>query len=264
MRSPALFLVALLMGARAAAAPLTVAVPRLGGSGIDDRQLGIYTEQLAQGLVEGGAKVVSSADIEAAIGLERQKQLAGCGDDASCVAEIGSALGVDVLAVGEVARLDTGRFQLSVRLVASGTSRRVASLSERVDTDDAALDALSRAGERLAAEASVALGKPLLRSSAGRRWAWLPLAAGALAAGAGTLFPVRTEDECTALRAANDVVGAKTHADAGQSAQTATWVAFGAAAALFATSAALFFSGDAAPVAVVTPDGAAFGVAGTF
>jgi len=40
------------------------------------------------------------------LGFEKVKSAVGC-DDASCIAEIGNALGVDFLAAGSVAKLET-------------------------------------------------------------------------------------------------------------------------------------------------------------
>jgi len=48
--------------------------------------------------------VVSTDEINAVLGLERQKELLGC-EDVTCVAEIGGALGVEWLLLGTVSRL---------------------------------------------------------------------------------------------------------------------------------------------------------------
>jgi hypothetical protein len=49
-------------------------------------------------------RVISSADINAMLGLEKMKDAAGC-DDVACAAEIGGALGVKYLVSGSVSRL---------------------------------------------------------------------------------------------------------------------------------------------------------------
>jgi hypothetical protein len=51
------------------------------------------------------SEVIGQNDIDAMLGLERQKELLGCEDDMVCIAEIGGALGVDLLVVMRVAQI---------------------------------------------------------------------------------------------------------------------------------------------------------------
>lgn len=53
----------------------------------------------------GDFRVTTAADMKAVIGVEEQKQLMGCGDDA-CFAELAGALGADYIVTGSLARLD--------------------------------------------------------------------------------------------------------------------------------------------------------------
>lgn len=61
------------------------------------------------------ATVISRDDIIAMLSLEKQKDMLGC-DDASCLAEIGGALGVDKLVVGQVGKLGES-YVISLRLI---------------------------------------------------------------------------------------------------------------------------------------------------
>src|SRR5882757_2883687 len=71
-----------------------------------DPSLGGYAEdRLAAKLAARGFQVTTPADLEAVMGLERQKQLLGCSEDSSCLAEISSALGVPLVATGRLTRL---------------------------------------------------------------------------------------------------------------------------------------------------------------
>jgi hypothetical protein len=49
-----------------------------------------------------GAHVISSADLHAMLGLEREKRMLGCEESASCMAEVGGAMGVDELVAGRL------------------------------------------------------------------------------------------------------------------------------------------------------------------
>jgi hypothetical protein len=61
---------------------------------------------LAGALADQGLDVVTSQDITAVLGLEKQKELLGC-SDGSCLAELGGALGADYVVRGNMAVLDT-------------------------------------------------------------------------------------------------------------------------------------------------------------
>jgi hypothetical protein len=50
------------------------------------------------------ASVISSKDVQTALGFERSKRLMGC-VEGSCMAELGGALGVDVVVSGALGRL---------------------------------------------------------------------------------------------------------------------------------------------------------------
>jgi len=60
---------------------------------------------LAGALGDQGFVVVTSSDIGAALGIERQKALLGCSEN-SCLAEIGGAMGAEYIVRGNVAVLD--------------------------------------------------------------------------------------------------------------------------------------------------------------
>jgi hypothetical protein len=61
---------------------------------------------LAGALADQGLDVVTSQDITAVLGLEKQKELLGCSDGA-CLAELGGALGADYVVRGNMAVLET-------------------------------------------------------------------------------------------------------------------------------------------------------------
>ena len=74
---------------------------------IDDSVSFIMDEILLAELQNSGFEAIGPDDINAMLGFEKVKDAVGC-DEISCVVEIGSALGVDYLAAGNVAaRLPT-------------------------------------------------------------------------------------------------------------------------------------------------------------
>ena len=101
---PAL-VVALLVATAAAAEKPRLAVMELAAkSGIKQEQLDVLGDMLATEIrMIGVHDVITKSDIQAMIGLERSKELLSC-DDASCMAEIGGALGVELMVTGNVGR----------------------------------------------------------------------------------------------------------------------------------------------------------------
>ncbi|MDF1563635.1 MAG: hypothetical protein P1V51_11365 [Deltaproteobacteria bacterium] len=76
-----------------------------------------------------GVSVLSAADIRTMLGFEAQKQLLGCSEDQSCLAEIGGALGADLLISSEASMLGESYFVTVVVLEtasATGVGRATA------------------------------------------------------------------------------------------------------------------------------------------
>ncbi len=97
-----------------------------------DFSAGGVAPEIASALTEAAAaevsargffQVVTSKDLQTLIGLERQKQLVGCGEDSgSCLAELGGALGAKVVLSGSVTRLGPN-LQLNLQALDSGRAQ---------------------------------------------------------------------------------------------------------------------------------------------
>ncbi len=83
------------------------------------------------------SRVVTTADLEAVLGLERQKQLLSC-DQQSCMSELAGALGVEYLVTGTVGRLGKS-YVLIVKMLEVRTARAVASFKQRAPIKDKAV-----------------------------------------------------------------------------------------------------------------------------
>jgi TolB-like protein len=96
-----------------------------------------------------GASVIGKEDIVAMLNLEGQKQVLGCESDTSCLAEIGGALGVDKLVVGQVGKL-ADNFIISLRLISPTTAKVDNRISENfVGTEATLIPAIRTAGRKL-------------------------------------------------------------------------------------------------------------------
>jgi hypothetical protein len=71
----------------------------------DDATNKILNDFFATDLRQQGLEVITRADVQAALGIERQKELLGC-NDTQCLADLGGAMGSDYIASGSVAVLD--------------------------------------------------------------------------------------------------------------------------------------------------------------
>ncbi|MGC4119562.1 MAG: hypothetical protein QM765_34325 [Myxococcales bacterium] len=103
--------------AKARASKKKIAVLTLkAGPELDPKTAELLTDMLSDAIQRRpGMQVTSSKDIESSLGFERQKQLLGC-SDATCLAEVGGALGVDKLVTGTLGKLGNSAV-LSVQLL---------------------------------------------------------------------------------------------------------------------------------------------------
>jgi TolB-like protein len=133
-----------------------LAATGFAGVGIDPQIAEFLSERFAQQLREAsGLQVTTPKTIAAVLGLERQRQLLGCANDAqSCLAELAGALGVSAIIQGEIARLERS-VQINLRIVDAVTAATLFTASRRAPTTDELLDELNEvaveAGEALRA-----------------------------------------------------------------------------------------------------------------
>lgn len=107
MRAPSAAIVAAILGLTAAghARQQKIAVMPFDAQGVDERVTTIMDSLLAIEVDNLGVyEVVSSSDIRAILGLEGIKQSLGCTETA-CAAELGGALGADLMLAGVIGRL---------------------------------------------------------------------------------------------------------------------------------------------------------------
>jgi len=77
---------------------------------------------LAKSVTDLGHEVMSPADIQAIIGLERLKDLVGCESDSSCLTELGGALGADLIIGGSLGKLGE-KYNLTLSLIDNNSAK---------------------------------------------------------------------------------------------------------------------------------------------
>lgn len=105
----------------------------------------------------GAFDVVTSDAIQSVVAIERQKQLLGCPDESSCLAELAGALGVDWIVIGRVSRVGE-TLTVDVSLIEARTAARKSSAVESAATEGALLKKVAPVAGKVMA--------PLLRASA--------------------------------------------------------------------------------------------------
>lgn len=185
-------LVALSLSVLLGAAP-TLASPDFATLNVSEATARFCNEHLANQLESRGVRVTTARQIATLLGIERQKQLAGCAEDGtSCMAELAAALGADAVLLGDLGKLgDT--FQVNLRIVRSNGAGVVATWSRSVSNEAALLSVLTEAAEALAPRLRL-----LFRTASDpvptrfvRTWPVAPtVVAGALAIAGGALLTV--------------------------------------------------------------------------
>jgi TolB-like protein len=242
-----------------AAAPSRVAVMPFELTQVSSELAGYAEDRLATELSHHGFIVTTRSELQAVMGLERQRQLLGCASDTSCIVEISAALGVEVVLVGRLTRLGR-RYEVDLRLVRQTDASVVARDARGVD-DEAALGALLAESARAIA-GQVNVGAPP-RPFAWRLWG--PVAAGVVLAGVSATAWALAEGSYGRWVTAGSGVQPLAAGEVSRTFQALSLQrGLGIAGAL--VGAALIATGVVwnalTPVVVATPDGAAVSLGG--
>ena len=144
----------------------------------------LLTEVITTELAHSGKfQVLSSSDIATMLGFERQKQLLGCDEGDSCMAEIGAALGSEILVSGSVGKLGEA-FVLTVSAYDTVHSKPLGRETVTVDHDSSLELATRVAVTKLFSLPPPVLPKPKPKTSPG----WFVLGGGGVLALGGLTF----------------------------------------------------------------------------
>jgi hypothetical protein len=261
-----------------AAAPFSIALPGLNSVKLAPGEAEMYAEMLSQRLIARGLKVMSARDLGSVLGLERQKEIAGC-SEGNCTAELAAGLGVEALLVGDVGKPGSEYF-ISLKLLSAKDGSVIAFHTGSAANPDVLKGEIDRAAWMLVKQVA-ALPKwsalqpgpePLAGVSESasafsrvQKWSLAPAVIGIAGIGAGIVLFTAAPGNLQRLNGASTLADAARERDAGNTNQTlgVAGLAIGSAA-LVGAVAMFVFGGSSAvePTAIVTPQGASFGVAG--
>ena len=234
---------------------IKLAAPGFKAVNISEADANFYSEHFAQQLKLFGLSVSTASDISALLGLERQKQLMGCADDAtSCVAEIAGALGADGLVKGTLGKFGP-LYQINLNILKQDGSSLVV-FSSRVKGEEPLLDEFTLAARQMSLELHQKLGRPIPDSliekpSTLRSYSWIPAVSGLVAGGAGAFLFVQSRNRLGALQEVRtDEVGADpaAYAAAGRTEQTAGVALLAVGGAALTGAAIMYLLGKPPPV----------------
>ena len=271
----------------------SVALLPLEGQRMDPTLVKICSELLTDHLgTYAKRRLITSSDIQAMLSLEEQKMALACEDQASCIAEIGGALGVDELVRASLSRLGSKLIVSMTRLhvqQAKVLNRSTIKIENNEDLYDDALKSAvlelypATAPATASAQASVATAtKPLPEAIAQKHqmvvetmqtpvadggpdlveWTIMSMGAGSIAAGA--IFGVIASGQASQAR---DIGGQLYVEDAKATAQIANFL-YGLGGVGVATGLALWYFGDDEPeslavMPVISTDGAFLSIQGS-
>jgi hypothetical protein len=248
---------------------LRIAAPDLQLVNVTADLGGLYAEHFAQHLASDAVSVVTSKKINALLGLERQRQLVGCGDS-SCFLELANALGADAIVTGSIGRVG-GLYQININIISSRDGATLSARSVQASSDEAVLQTLAATGEDMSRELLRKLRPKVFVGGRLRRLSWIPAVAGVaagvvggilLADAASTSHQLNGKTGSTAPGALSVAQGQQLVSQ-GQSQQLWGWVAAGGGVALLAAGAGMFLFGGAVEVSG-SPAGAGVSVSGSF
>lgn len=226
----------------------------LGGA----QQGALVAEEIARALPSSAFKVTTAAQLQAVLGMERQRQLLGCGEDSnSCVTELANALGTDVIATSTLARTSDG-LRCNVVFMSGRDGTALERVSVEAGSDGELFEQLYGAVSEAAARL-FATQRPGARLEPGqlgvRRFAWAPgLAALVLGGGAAALFAI-SEGNARTLENRQGLVASTSAAyelaATGRTTQTVAWVLAGTGVAALATAGLMFTVGAPTEAKVV-------------
>ncbi|MEW5742537.1 MAG: hypothetical protein AB1938_26705 [Myxococcota bacterium] len=285
----------LLTATLSAAAPMKVASTGFTTVGVESDKAQFFAQHLAQQLSLGeGLTVMTPQDAAAVLGLERQKQLLGCSEQAqACLVELAGALGAQAILSGSVARVGT-RLSATVKIIDASNARTLFATSVSGEDDEALVLGLNDAARRARVALGFAAGPgdvPVAQATPARapanevsraqpasHWKQFTLMGAGLASfAAGTVFFIQAAqaqaklddiERDPALPGSDTLVDqARNTANWGKTSLTLGWTLTGVGAALIAGGVLwLALDQPAAPSAALVPipGGFAAAVAGTF
>ena len=226
-------------------------------AGAEPGQAAVVAEEIASAMPSSAFKVTTAAQLTAVLGLERQRQLLGCGEESSsCAAELANALGADVVVQSTLSKVGD-----SLRCTVVFVSGRDGTALERVAVDGSAGQIFERLREEVGATAAKLFtrlrpGNQLEAGKPGfRRYFWIPgVVALGVGVAAGTMFAVEEGSWRTLNSREGRVTDPFGLAEAGRTQQTLAFVFAGTAGvALLATAAVVIFGAPTEARVVVAP-----------
>lgn len=137
---------------------IRLAAPGFSASKVEPSMADFVSEHFAQKLSLEGISVLSSSEVKALVGLERQRQLMGC-DESNCMAELADALGADGVITGSIGKFGQV-FQVNIKILSSNNAGTLSIISRKAYSEEELLTLLDEAAEIAALDLKEKLQRP--------------------------------------------------------------------------------------------------------
>src|SRR2546423_5436329 len=146
--------------AASAATPVKLAAPPWRAVGVDAAKATFFSDFFAQQLQQqSDLQITTSSEIKQLVGMERENELTACSDAApSCTAELASALGVDGLITGTVAKTERS-YVVTIKVIRIRDAAPMGLASGKAADEDALVDWLTSVAPQVAASVKKAMGR---------------------------------------------------------------------------------------------------------
>lgn len=265
---------------------VSIASPGLAAVNLPEKEAQFFSEHFAQQLALLGPKVITQAEVQQLLGLDQQRQLLGCGEDSSCAAEIGNALGVDALISGNLGKFGDD-VAVNLKILSAKDGAQLAVYSSTVKGTNALLPELKRAARKMLPDVYSKLGRTMpelppeeeapqvvvMQDPRPTPKRVVPTSAYVFAGSAvalaavGAVLRVDASGRANRIRNADDdvdFVEASTEVESIKLENTLMIAAFAASGACLAISGWRFFSAPVEATAYVAPGGGGVAIGGTF
>lgn len=247
------------------AAPVKLAAPGFQTVNFDSKLADLYLDRFIVLAKNPDLVIVTSRDISQVLGMERQRELVGCGSS-NCVAELAGALGADAMLSGTVAKSEKS-ITLVIHAIRANDASELVSATVRADNEDALQDWIETHAKEFGAQlVARTRGEAVDSTPSWPRWALLT--GGIVVGGTGALVRSLAEGAANDLRAASrtEPVDVAATVSRGRTFETSGNVLLGVGAALIVTGAVLFIVQTPQPqlAFIATPNGVAVVAGGSF
>lgn len=136
----------------AAADEIRLAAPGFNVVNVDEKLGAFVADHFGQRLSLQGLRVISAAEVQALVGVERQRQLLGCSEgSSSCLTELAGALGADGVISGSIGKFGS-IYQVNIKVLSATDAKALSIVSKKAFSDEDLIEMLNESAVDVASD----------------------------------------------------------------------------------------------------------------